>query len=59
MRLEGDEPGGAIPRLRVRAMAQLKCIYTNTCSIGNKQEDLEAIVQQENGYSCHHRNMVG
>ena len=26
--------------------AQLKCIYTNAHSIGNKQEELEAFVQQ-------------
>ncbi|KAJ7412730.1 rna-directed dna polymerase from mobile element jockey-like [Willisornis vidua] len=29
-------------------MAQLKCMYTNGCIMGNKQEELEAIVQQEN-----------
>ncbi|KAK4818855.1 hypothetical protein QYF61_020074 [Mycteria americana] len=28
--------------------AQLKCLYTNACSMGNKQEELEAIVHQEN-----------
>ena len=28
--------------------AQLKCLYTNARSMGNKQEELEAIVQQEN-----------
>jgi len=33
--------------LRVRLIAQLKCIYTNGCSMGNKQEELEAIVQQD------------
>ncbi|KAK4810917.1 hypothetical protein QYF61_013325 [Mycteria americana] len=27
---------------------QLKCLYTNVRSMGNKQEELEAIVQQEN-----------
>ena len=32
----------------VGSIAQLKCIYTNACSMGNKQEELEAIVQQEN-----------
>ncbi|GAB0197903.1 mitochondrial enolase superfamily member 1 [Grus japonensis] len=32
----------------MRSVAQLKCIYTNAHSMGNKQEDLEAIVQQEN-----------
>ena len=31
----------------VRSAAQLKCIYTNACSMGNKQEELEAIVQQD------------
>ncbi|KAK4829399.1 hypothetical protein QYF61_003880 [Mycteria americana] len=30
------------------SITQLKCIYTNACSMGNKQEKLEAIVQQEN-----------
>ncbi|KAK4828095.1 hypothetical protein QYF61_023457 [Mycteria americana] len=30
------------------SIAQLKCIYTNARSTGNKQEELEAIVQQEN-----------
>ncbi|GAB0206371.1 mitochondrial enolase superfamily member 1 [Grus japonensis] len=40
------------------SVAQLKCIYTNACSMGNKQEELEAIVQQENYdivaiWSCH------
>ncbi|PKU31497.1 mitochondrial fission process protein 1 [Limosa lapponica baueri] len=30
------------------SIAQLKCIYSNVHSIGNKQDELEAIVQQEN-----------
>ena len=30
------------------SIAQLKCIYTNAHSMGNKQEELEAIVQLEN-----------
>ncbi|KAK4823371.1 hypothetical protein QYF61_001719 [Mycteria americana] len=30
------------------SITQLKCIYINAHSTGNKQEDLEAIVQQEN-----------
>ncbi|KAK4832941.1 hypothetical protein QYF61_026584 [Mycteria americana] len=30
------------------SIAQLNCIYTNAHSTGNKREDLEAIVQQEN-----------
>ena len=29
-------------------MIQLQCIYTNACSMGNKQEELEAIVHQAN-----------
>ena len=29
-----------------KAMAWLKCIYTNACSMDNKQEELEAIVRQ-------------
>jgi len=29
--------------------AQLKCIYTNARSMGNKQEELEAVIQQD-GY---------
>ncbi|PKU38019.1 mitochondrial fission process protein 1 [Limosa lapponica baueri] len=29
-------------------IAQLKCTYTNGCSMGNKQEELEATAQQEN-----------
>lgn len=45
MRLCRDEPGGAVPGLRVRAVLQLKCIYTNACSMGNKQEELEAFVR--------------
>ncbi|PKU29972.1 hypothetical protein llap_19725 [Limosa lapponica baueri] len=31
----------------VKSVAQLKCIYTNACSMGNKQDELEAIVQQD------------
>ena len=27
--------------------AQLRCLYTNACSMGNKQEELEAIVRLE------------
>jgi len=38
----------AFPRRKVAgSAAQLKCIYTNAHSMGNKQEELEAIVQQE------------
>ena len=32
--------------LGVRQMTQLKCIYTNARSMGNKQEKLEVILQQ-------------
>jgi len=35
------------PRKRVGAIAQPKCIYANACSIGNKQEELEAIVHRK------------
>jgi len=31
-----------------RSIAHLKCIYTNACSMGNKQKELKAIVQLEN-----------
>ena len=27
--------------------AQLRCLYTNACSMGNKQKELEAIVWSE------------
>ena len=36
------------PKKVAGSIAQLKCIYTNARSMGNKQEELEAIVQQEN-----------
>ena len=29
----------------VRPMAKLKCLYINVCSMGNKQEELETLVQ--------------
>jgi len=31
----------------MRSTAQLKCIYTTARSMGNKQEELEATVQQD------------
>ena len=43
-----DEPRGMTLELGVRQMAQLKCIYTNARSMGNKQEELEVTVQQAN-----------
>ena len=49
-----------MPELRVWPMAHLKCIYTSAHCMGNKQEELEAIVQQAN---CDllgiYRNVVG
>ena len=36
------------PKKVAGPIAQLKCIYTNARSMGNKQEELEAIVQREN-----------
>lgn len=30
------------------SITQLKCIYTSSHSMGNKQEKLEAILQQKN-----------
>ncbi|PKU47277.1 adaptin ear-binding coat-associated protein 1 [Limosa lapponica baueri] len=36
------------PKKVAGQLAQLECIYTNVCSMGNKQEELEAIIQQEN-----------
>jgi len=39
----------ASPPIKVAgSIAQLKCIYTNACSMGNEQEQLEATVQLEN-----------
>lgn len=42
----------------VRSVAQLKCIYTDACSIGNKQEELEIIVQQKNYHMSPSKNLV-
>jgi len=36
-----------MPGLGMRLIAQLKCIYTNARSMGTKQEELGAIVQQD------------
>lgn len=46
-RLIRDEPRDSIPLLGVKSMTQLKCTYTNAHSTHNKQEKLEAIVQQK------------
>jgi len=42
-----DGPRRGMPVSGVRSTAQLKCIYANARSMGNKQEELEAIVQQD------------
>jgi len=39
-----------MPVSGVRSTAQLKCVYSNARSMGNKQEELEAIAQQD-GYN--------
>jgi len=36
-----------MPGLGVRSPAQLKCVYTNARSMGYKQQELEAIAQQD------------
>jgi len=46
-RLTRDEPRHGLPGLGVRSIAQLKCIYTTARSMGNKQEELKAIAQQD------------
>ena len=43
----GQGLGGGMPGLGVKPIAQLKCIYTNACSMGNKQEELEATVRRD------------
>ena len=45
--LTKDEPRLGMPLSGLRLIAQLKYIYTNAPSMGNKQEELEAIVQQD------------
>ena len=47
--LTRDEPRLGVPGSGVRLTAQLECVYTNAHSMGNKQEELEAIIQQD-GY---------
>ncbi|KAJ7424170.1 hypothetical protein BTVI_07462 [Pitangus sulphuratus] len=46
-RLSKEKPRDEKSELRVKSAAQLKCTYTNASSMGNKQEELEAIEQQE------------
>jgi len=45
--LTRGEPRRGMPGSGVRSIAQLKCVYTNAHSMDNKQEELEAIVQQD------------
>ena len=47
---ENDDVGtsASLPKKVSGSIAQVKCIYSNACSVGNKQEELEAIVQLEN-----------
>ena len=42
-----EEPRGGMPGLGVKLIAQLKCIYASACSMGNKKEELEVIVQRD------------
>lgn len=44
------------PKKVMGSLAKLKCNNTIVCSMGNKQEKLGVVVQQENYESCHHRN---
>lgn len=37
-----------MPEPGMKSSARLKCMFTNAQSMGSKQEELEAIVQQEN-----------
>jgi len=45
--LTRDEPRIGVPGSGVRLTAQLKCVYSNARSMGNKQEEMKAIVQQD------------
>lgn len=42
------ETGASSPEKAAGLITQMKCIYTCARSVGNKQEELEPIVQQEN-----------
>jgi len=44
--LSREGPRETILKPGVSQMSQLKCIYTSAHSMGNKQEELEVIVQQ-------------
>lgn len=53
----------SLPQEGVGLNSQFKCLYTNTHSTSNRQEELKTTVQQENCHqfseSCHHGNMAG
>ena len=42
-----DEPGGSVPVLGLDSIGQLKCTYANARNMGNKREELEAVVQRD------------
>ncbi|RMC18016.1 hypothetical protein DUI87_04892 [Hirundo rustica rustica] len=44
--LPGSRPQGGKPESGVKSVAQLRCMYTNAHNMGNKEEELEAMVQQ-------------
>ena len=51
----GENQGKYLKRIKeltfsevTKTAAPLKCLYTNACSLGNKQEELEATVLLEN-----------
>ncbi|KAF4796247.1 hypothetical protein TURU_086012 [Turdus rufiventris] len=43
----GSRPKDGKPELGVKSVAQMMCMYTNARSTANKQEELEAMVQQQ------------
>ncbi|OWK54263.1 hypothetical protein RLOC_00003146 [Lonchura striata] len=46
--LSESRPKDDKPELEEKSVAQLRCTYTNARTMGNKQEELEAMVQQQN-----------
>ena len=50
MRLVTTNGQEGIKATATQKVAQLRCFYTNAQSMGNKQEELEAIVQLESYY---------
>ncbi|RMC21781.1 hypothetical protein DUI87_02650 [Hirundo rustica rustica] len=45
--LSGSRPKGCKAELGAKSVAQLRCMHTNAHSMGNKKEELEAMVQQQ------------